>query len=50
MDCVREDLYELVWSKLMNEVANDFGISDLASRSVAGGWPYRFQGVVTGLA
>lgn len=26
----REDLYELVWSKPMQELAKDFGISDVA--------------------
>ena len=26
----REDLYELVWSKSMRELAKDFGISDVA--------------------
>jgi hypothetical protein len=26
----REDLYELVWSKPMRELAKDFGISDVA--------------------
>src|ERR1700733_15099851 len=26
----REDLYELVWSKPMSELAKDFGISDVA--------------------
>ncbi len=26
----REDLYELVWSKPMTELAQDFGLSDVA--------------------
>jgi hypothetical protein len=44
----REDLFELVWSKPMTELAQDFGLSDVALANVVANSAYLYRGAVTG--